>query len=205
MRRKNNKVSFSLLENEKVVHRAYVGKKIIIAYLFIFLIITLIFIASLTGAIFNFINDGLNKTNIIEGDITNNEVLKDTSSPIAIIVISSIYVVLILVLIFHSKTTIGREYVLTDKRILISKGGSLAKYKRSLLINDITGIEKSSNLITNTLDIASIDFYGPSIGENKKTFLKIISLSSTPLKFQWIKEEDADIIFEKLQKMIYKK
>ena len=59
--------------------------------------------------------------------------------------------------------------------------------------------------ITNTLDIASIDFYGPSIGENKKTFLKIISLSSTPLKFQWIKEEDADIIFEKLQKMIYKK
>ena len=195
-------LSFSLLKDEEIVYRAYVGKKIIAVYVLFFLILTIVFVTTLTGAFFSFVKAGLQETHLVEREIVKDDLVQKSRTPVAIIIISAVYVFLSIVLYFSLKSTLGREYVLTNQRIFIAKGGKLLRYKRYLMIGDITGIEKSSNLITNVLSIASIDFYSHSLSENKKTFLKVISLSSTQFRFQWIYESDADQIFEKIQCLI---
>ena len=95
-------------------------------------------------------------------------------------------------LFFYSFNLKNREYILTDKRLLFAKGGRINNYKRMIELSDIKGIERKENFILHALGVCHIDFFSPSIGINKKTFLKIFTLSSSVFMFAGIKREDAD-------------
>ena len=95
-------------------------------------------------------------------------------------------------LFFYSRNLKYREYILTDKRILFAKGGTLNNYKRMIELSAINGIERRENIVLRSLGVCQIDFFSASIGINKKTFLKIFTLSSSVFMFAGIKREDAD-------------
>ena len=170
--------TFIPVENENVLLQAKVGKKIFHVYLLIQILCT-------------FLGTILLATGIMAW-------LKDIDKAWLIIVFCAVFYLLIFVLIGHYFSTKNRIYVLTDKRIVIIRGGKMKRVNRSLSLKSIQGVEKSNNFLYNLYGLATIDFYALAVANNT-TKIKFFSFSSTNFKFQWVDRTDADAVYAYIQ------
>ncbi len=173
--------TFIPLSSESVLLQAKVGKKIFHIYL-LFQILCIIL-----GTI-------LLATGIMAW-------MKNIDKAWLIIVFCAMFYVLIFILLGHYFSTKNRVYVLTNKRIVIIKGGKLKRVNRSLSLKSIQGVEKSNNFLYNLYGLATIDFYALAVASNT-TKIKFFSFSSTNFKFQWVDKEDADAVYAHIQSFL---
>ena len=168
--------NFTPLENETVVYEAKVGKRIFGVYCLLFAI--LLFIGSVL---------------IIAGVVAWK---KGMGSKVIFWGIGVI--ALCLPFFLHYRSVRKRRYILTDKRIVILRGGIIKKSYRTLSLVSIHGVEKNENFIYNWFGLATIDFYAMAAGSNS-TKLKLLSFSSTHFKFQWVDKGDAEKVYNLMQ------
>ncbi len=172
------KNTFIPLENEHVLLEAKVGKKIFHVFLLFelcCLIIGAVLVATGTMAVLNSIDKSW-----------------------LILVFAGILFVVIFLLVGVYLSSQNRRYVLTDKRIVILKGGKIKHTNRSLSLKSIQGVEKIDNFIYNLYGLATIDFYALAVASNT-TKIKFLSFSSTNFKFQWVDKEDAIVAYGFMQ------
>ena len=172
------KNAFTPLKNETVLIEAKVGKRIIGLYCLLFAVIALLGGNTLVGGIIAYVNKVDNAKAAI---ITGLSVLS-----------------LIIPAVFHYISARNRRYVLTDKRIVILKGGAIKHSCRSLSLKSLQGVRKDNNLVYNWFGLATIDFYAMAVASNT-TKISLFSFSSTNFKFQWVDTHDADKVYELMQ------
>jgi|GEM_PF-2673534 len=124
--------------------------------------------------------------------------MKNIDKAWLIIVFCAVFYIAIFLLLGHYFSTKNRRYVLTDKRIVIIKGGKIKRVSRSLSLKSIQGVEKSNNFLYNWYGLATIDFYALAVASNT-TKIKFFSFSSTNFKFQWVDKENADTVYSYMQ------
>lgn len=101
----------------------------------------------------------------------------------------------------HYVSTQNRRYVLTNKRIVILKGGKIRHNDRSLSLKSIQGVERNDNLFYERFGLSTIDFYALAVASNT-TKIKIFSFSSTNFKFQWVDKHDAARVYDLMQEYL---
>ncbi len=163
-------------KDESILYQCRVGKRMIVLFVILGIIIFVLAAAFVPLMILAFKNIPSMQTYILLPLV------------LLILVFSSIYCEL------YSKNLKNRTYVLTNKRILFSKGGALGSAHRMVELKNIYGLEKRQNFIHRMLGVCNIDFFSPSISMRSRTFLKIFSLSSSPFCFVGVKTEDADMM-----------
>lgn len=172
------KKRFTPIKNETVLVEARVGKKILGIYCILFSLLFIFGGGLLSGGILGYV--------------------KGMPKMISTIIIGIALILLILPVAGHYISTKNRRYVLTDKRIVIIKGGKMKRSNRSLSLKSIQGVEKNNNMIYNWFGLATIDFYALAVASNT-TKMKIFSFSSTNFKFQWVDKKDADAVYAYMQ------
>lgn len=163
-------------KDENILYQCRVGKRMIVLFVILGMIIFVLAAAFVPLMILAFKNAPSMPTYILLPLV------------LLILLVSSIYCEL------YSKNLKNRTYVLTNKRILFSKGGVLSGAHRMVELKNIYGLEKRQNLIHRMLGVCNIDFFSPSISMRSRTFLKIFTLSSSPFCFVGVKTEDADMM-----------
>ena len=174
------KHKFTPLGNEKVLVEAKVGKRILGVYCLIFFFLAFNGIVLLLGGILAY--------------------LKNVSNASSIIIAGIACIIAIFLAAGHYVSTKNRRYVLTDKRIVILRGGKIKRSNRSLSLQSVHGVEKDNNLIYNWFGLATIDFY--AMAASNTTKFKLLSFSSTNFKFQWVDKNDADAVYALMQNYI---
>jgi len=173
-----NKQRYSLIENESVLIEAKVGIRIFSVYCFFFVL------CALLGSLFLFLGIAARAHGITKS--------------VLIIVVAAIFYATIPILGGRYVSIKNRRYILTDKRIIITKGGRLKREIRTLSLKSIQGIAKYNNFLYNSFGLATIDFYALAVASNI-TKIRLFSFSSTDFKFQWIDKSDADIVYDYIQ------
>ena len=173
-----SKSRFTPIKNENVLIEAKVGKRILGIYIVIFILIAVVAAGLLFGGAFAYIN-GISKAT-------------------SILITGAALSLLIIPVAGHYVSTKNRRYVLTDKRIVILKGGKIKRSNRSLSLKSIQGVEKNNNFLYNWFGLATVDFYALSVASNT-TKIKIFSFSATNFKFQWVDKRDADDVYAYMQ------
>ena len=163
-------------KDENILYQCRVGKRMIVLFVILGIIIFVLSLAFIPLMILAFKNVPTMPTYIL--------------LPLVLLILlaSSIYCEL------YSKNLKNRTYVLTNKKILFSKGGALSSAHRMVELKNIYGLEKRQNLIHRMLGVCNIDFFSPSISMRNRTFLKIFTLSSSPFCFAGVKTEDANMM-----------
>ena len=172
---------FTPLDNEIVLVEAKVGKRILGVYCLIFFFLAFNGIGLLIGGTLAY--------------------LKNVSNASSIIIVGIACFIAIFLAAGHYVSTKNRRYVLTDKRIVILRGGKIKRSNRSLSLQSVHGVEKDNNLIYNWFGLATIDFYAMAAASNTTKF-KLLSFSSTNFKFQWVDKNDADAVYALMQNYI---
>ena len=168
--------NFTPLDNEKVIYEAKVGKRIFGVYCLLFAI--LLFVGGVL---------------IIAGVVAWKKGMGNKVIFWGIGVIA-----LCLPFLCHYISVRNRRYILTDKRIVILRGGIIKKSYRTLALVSVHGAQKDETFIYNWFGLATIDFYAMAAGSNM-TKLKLLSFSSTSFKFQWVDKKDAEKVYELMQ------
>ena len=171
------KNQFTPLEKETVLWEAKVGKRIAGIYVVIGILLGFDGIGSLLGGIFAY---------------------EEVPNAWWLIVTGIALIIVVLLLIGHYISTKNRRYILTDKRIVIMRGGKIKRSNRSLALKSIHGAEKNNNFLYDLFGIATVDFYAMAAASTT-TKLKIFSFSSTDFKFQWVDRSDADRVYALMQ------
>lgn len=174
--------TFEPLQNEKVLHEAKVGKHIFHFYFFLQIVCGLI-------------GSGI----FVPGAIWYNTIPGGKSY--TLLIVGGFFYLAALFLFFHYRSTRNRRYVLTNKRIVLLKGGKMKHVDRSLVLKSIQGVEKCNNFLYDRYGLATIDFYALAVASNK-TKVKIFSFSSTDFKFQWVDKQDAEIVYKLTQEYL---
>ena len=170
--------AFMPLKGEKVLIEAKVGKRIFGMYLLVMILFALVGLSFLAAG--------------IGGKLSGVEhAERATFWGVGILAA-------ILPILAHYLATRKRRYILTDKRIVIQRGGRIKKSFRSLSLESVHGVEKDYNFLYNRFGLATIDFFTMAAG-SKTTKIKILSFSSTSFKFQWVDKRDADQVYELMQ------
>lgn len=169
---------FTPLKDEKVLIEAKVGKRIFGMYLLVIILFALVGLAFLAVG--------------IGGKLSGAE-HADRATFWGIGILAAI-----LPIVAHYISTRRRRYILTDKRIVIQRGGRIKRSFRSLSLASVHGAEKDYNFVYNWFGLATIDFFTMA-ASSKTTKLKILSFSSTSFKFQWVDKRDADKVYELMQ------
>ena len=171
------KSTFKILENEEIWIEAKVGKKIFHFYVFLQMVAGIFATGILLPGIIWF-------SKIEKGFI--------------LFFLAALLYAVVIFLVGHYHSTKKRRYVLTNKRVVIIKGGKFKRISRSLSLKSIQGLQKCNNFLYDRYGLATIDFYALAVGSNMTKF-KLISFSSTDFKFQWVDKNDADKVYDIMQ------
>ncbi len=161
-------------ENETVLYQARVGRRIGVLYVLAAALCFLLGAGSLLFAILA----------LAKGE---NAVSAFASAAVLAAVGAAVLVM--------RRTMLRREYILTDRRLILRKGGSLVKSTRFLCLDDVMGVDLSNNFLIDLFGVCSVDFFSPAISSASKKFL-IFSISTTPFKFQYVNKQDGEAIFQ---------
>ena len=173
-------------KDEKVLYKARVGRKIIRA----FVGITVFLIA-------------LGLLLIILGVFA---IQKDIPNAWLIALFGGLLMIVGCFVPFVCKSILKRQYILTNKKIIVETGGKILKGRRILGLANIKGVILSNNILFSAHDICTLDFFAPSVQFKISTILKIFSFSGTKFKFQFITKEDGENIYKLIQEqgLLYK-
>lgn len=160
-------------EKETILYQARVGRRIGLLYVLVSVFCFFIAALFLILSIFAF---------------------KQGTNPFSGFAAEAIFLAVGIIVLMMRRTMLRREYILTDRRLIIRKGGAISKSTRFLDLSDIRGVELSNNFIIDLFGVCSLDFYSPSISSASKKFL-IFSISTTPFKFQYINKEDGESLY----------
>ncbi len=170
-----------LPENEAILYQARVGKRVGLLYNMVSAICYFFAVSCLVTGIATWI-------------------LLGGTAPISLLIIAAVFAVFGTVALFLRRTMLRREYILTDRRLVIRKGGALSKSTRFLYLEDVKGIDLSNNFLIDLFGVCSMDFFSPSISAASRKFL-IFSFSTTPFKFQFINKQDGEAIYRILSEL----
>lgn len=114
--------------------------------------------------------------------------------------IAGVLLLAALFLIFKRVAIMGRFYLVTNERLIVTKG----KARRSQMfldIVDVYGVSINQNIFYRMFHLADIDFQSPSSQPRTKTFL-IISFTSTIFKFNFLSRDDGVELYRLLEQLI---
>ena len=171
-----------LREGEEILMTARPGKAANLVFLIPMIVcFALLPVLSLTGAL-TFVQD------VIPAGVT-------------LVTISGVLLLLGLLMLFLRFVVMGRFYLITNERVIVTKGHA-RKTQMFLNLEDIHGVFVNQNFLYRLFRLAVIDFFSPSSPNRTKSFL-IFSYTSTPLQFTFLSKKDGDAAYEMLQKLIH--
>ena len=174
--------NIALREGEEILMTARPGKAANLVFLIPMIVcFALIPVLSLTGAL-TFVKD------VIPAGVT-------------LVTISGVLLLLGLLMLFLRFVVMGRFYLITNERVIVTKGHA-RKTQMFLNLEDIHGVFVNQNFLYRLFRLAVIDFFSPSSPNRTKSFL-FFSYTSTPLQFTFLSKKDGDAAYEMLQKLIH--
>ena len=171
------KMNLRLLHDEKVLYVARPGRRMDLYFLLVFLILVGFCVALfLLGAW------GLTVQNPWGGGSS--------------ISVASVGVLAAVGIIIYRFIVMGHAFVLTNRRVIVLKGGKF-RTRKFLNLDEIGGAEIDQGLFYRIFGLATIDFFSPSSQPKTRTIL-IISFSSTTFKFIYLARKDGEAIYDLL-------
>ena len=175
--------NIKLRPNEEILHTAAPGKAANIFFLVPALVCVLLSFALFTTSIWSYVSEY-----IPAGHTT--------------ITIGAVLIAAAVVLIIMSFVVMGRFYIVTNQRLIVTKGKA-RKSQMFLNLEDVYGVSISQSFIYRLFRLADIDFHSPSSQPRTKSFV-IISFTSTVFKFNFLSREDGTETYRLLERLIAK-
>ena len=170
-----------LRPNEKILHTAAPGKFANIFFLVPSLLCIMFSIALFTTSVWSYVSEY-----IPAGHTT--------------ITIGAVLIAAAVVLILMRFVVMGRFYIVTNERLIVTKGKA-RKSQMFLSLEDVYGVSINQNFLYRLFHLADIDFQSPSSQPRTRSFL-IISFTSTVFKFNFLSREDGTETYRLLEQLI---
>ena len=116
------------------------------------------------------------------------------------ITIAAVLAVAGILLIISRFVVMGRFYIVTNQRLIVTKGKA-RKSQMFLNLEDVYGVSISQNFLYRIFRLADIDFHSPSSQPRTRSFI-IISFTSTVFKFNFLSREDGAETYHLLEQLI---
>ena len=113
---------------------------------------------------------------------------------------AAILVALGIGLIIYRFIIMGRFYIVTNQRLIVTKGRA-RKSQMFLNLEDVYGISINQNFLYRLFHLADIDFQSPASPPRTRSFL-ILSFTSTIFKFNFLSREDGVETYRLLEQLI---
>lgn len=113
----------------------------------------------------------------------------------------SIVIIALVVLFLMRIFVLNRDYVLTNRRVIVGKGKGMKAGRRILRLDEISGININQNMALSLFHLSAIDFYSAAASQRVRSFL-FFSFSATPVKFDYLSKTDADALFALLEERV---
>lgn len=117
--------------------------------------------------------------------------------------VASVGVAGIVAVILYRFYVMGHVFVLTNRRVIVLKGRKLAS-RKFLNLDEIGGAEMNQGFFYRLFGLATIDFFSPSSQPKTRTFLLIISFTSTSFKFIYLAHKDGEAVYDLLAEELEK-
>lgn len=173
--------NISLRQNEKILHTAAPGISANLFFLVPSLVCFGLIAALLTTSVWAYVKDYLPAGH--------------TTLTISVVLFVAGVVMIILRFI-----VMGRFYIVTNERLIVTKGKA-RKSQMFLNLEDVHGVSIAQNPLYRMFRLADIDFHSPSSQPRTKSFL-IISFTSTVFKFNFLSRDDGVETYRLLEQLI---
>ncbi|MBO4277642.1 MAG: PH domain-containing protein [Clostridia bacterium] len=171
-------------EDEKILYTAKVSRRIIPVFSVAVAILLFLAFGSIRATLLNFNNPAL-----------------EMRTKLILLALDAATVVLSIVLPFWCRSMLRRQYVITDRKVVIDQGGMFIRGRRALLLQNVNGVELKNNFAFSIVNACTVSFYSICDPPRSKTFL-IFSMTKNSYKFQLIRREDGERIYEMMQKIM---
>ncbi|MBR4799104.1 MAG: hypothetical protein IK047_02465, partial [Clostridia bacterium] len=129
-------------EDEKILYTAKVSRRIIPVFSVAVAILLFLAFGSIRATLLNFNNPAL-----------------EMRTKLILLALDAATVVLSIVLPFWCRSMLRRQYVITDRKVVIDQGGMFIRGRRALLLQNVNGVELKNNFAFSIVNACTVSFY----------------------------------------------